>query len=80
MLESLPLHRTTMILWGELTHVMLYCIHILTKEEWGNTGRTCVSTFFSRIVLNSYIIFREIMPAGSKPISRLDYIIKLLRH
>jgi phosphatidylserine synthase len=33
MLESLPLHRTTMILWGELTHLMLYCIRILTKEE-----------------------------------------------
>jgi hypothetical protein len=40
------LHRTTMILWGELTHLMLYCIRILTKEEWGNTGRKHVSIFF----------------------------------
>ena len=46
MLESLPLHRATIIVWGELTLLMLCCICILTKEEWGNTGRKCVSTFF----------------------------------
>jgi len=50
----------------------------LTEEEWGNTGRKCVSTFFPRIVLNNYVIVKEIMPAGSKPISRLDYTIKIV--
>jgi len=33
---------------------------------------------FSRMVLNSYVRFKEIMPAGSKPISRFDCTIKIV--
>jgi len=55
---------------------MLYSY--LDKRRIGKYWKKVCFSIFSRIVLNSYIIVKEIMPAGSKPVSRLDYTIKIV--
>jgi len=57
-------------------NAMLYSY--LDKRRMGKYWKKVYVNIFSRIVLNSYVIVKEIMPAGSKPISRLDYTIKIV--
>jgi hypothetical protein len=55
---------------------MLYLY--LDKRRMGKYWKEVCFNIFSRIVLNSWIIVEEIMPAGSKPIFRLDCTIKIV--